>query len=84
MRTTSPFPSSHLLSLTVWVLYLEGHKLNPSWCLAVKMIPFAPASFATRTHWLQSSSVGAKTVGSSLPSPHSLSVKVLGPKCINK
>jgi hypothetical protein len=44
------------------------------------MIPFAPASFATRTHWLQSSWVGAKTVGSSLPSPHSLSVKVLGPK----
>ena len=44
----------------------------------------APAALAMRAHWLQSSAVGLNTFGFSLPCPHSKSVNVLGPKCINK
>jgi hypothetical protein len=42
------------------------------------IIPFAPAALATRHHWRQSKLVGLKISSGSVPSPHSLSVNVLG------
>ena len=47
------------------------------------MMPLIPASFATRAHCRQSSSVGWKVAGSSDPFPHSSSVKVFMLKCTN-
>ena len=42
-----------------------------------------PFSLATLTHWLALRAVGLNTEGSARPVPHSESVKVLGPKCMN-
>ena len=39
-----------------------------------------PAPLTASTHWSASSSVGLKSFGSSVPSPHSRSVKVFMPK----
>src|SRR5690606_33385934 len=82
--TTSPLPFSHLLSRTVCFEYLLGHKQKPSWCLAVRIMPLAPDCLAMEAHWLQSRAVGLKASAGSSPCPHSLSVKVLGPKWMNQ
>ena len=58
----------------------DGHKQNPSWCLAVKMTPFIPACTKVFTHCSQSSLVGLKVMGSVSPYPHYRSLKVLSPK----
>jgi len=68
---------------TVCSVCFEGHRQKPSWCLAVRMMPRMPASFATRAHWRQSSSLGANSAGDSLPSPHSRPVNVFMLKCTN-
>lgn len=39
-----------------------------------------PFSLATVTHWVAFRAVGLKTDGCAWPEPHSVSVKVLGPK----
>jgi hypothetical protein len=76
-------PPFHGLEATECVLNAVGQRQNPSWCLAVMTTPFMPASFITRTHCRASSAVGLKTSAGSSPWPHSLSVKVLGPKWMN-
>ena len=47
------------------------------------IIPLNPASFAVLAHCLQSRSVGLNMSSGSVPSPHSLPLKVLGPKWTN-
>ena len=47
------------------------------------MAAVKPASFRTRAHWRQSNAVGAKSMGLSVPSPHSRSVKVFTVKWRN-
>ena len=39
-----------------------------------------PAAFMARHHWSVSSVLRSNTPGSSMPEPHSLAVKVFGPK----
>jgi len=82
MRVKSPLPFRQGLFLTECSVYLLGHRQKPSWCLAVRIIIFMPASLQTLTHCRLSSCVGLKMDGFSVPSPHSLSVKVLTVKCI--
>ena len=43
----------------------------------------SPAIFNSRIHWSASSEEGLKIAGESVPSPHSLPVKVFIPKCKN-
>src|SRR5205823_6743800 len=49
----------------------------------VRVSARAPASRAARAHWRASNAVGLNRAGSSRPSPHSRSVKVLTPKWRN-
>ncbi|NUW34611.1 discoidin domain-containing protein [Nonomuraea sp. SMC257] len=80
---TSSWPPRHEPDFTPWVEYDEGNSRKPSWCLAVRMTFLKPASLNVAAHWSVSRSVGLKTSGSSVPSPHSRPVKVLGPKWTN-
>ena len=75
--------STSRLSATVWLLWAEGQRQKPSWCLAVSMMPPMPAWLATSTHWRQSRALGANTSAASSPLPHSAPVNVLGPKWQN-
>ena len=65
-------------------VYLDGHKQNPSWCLQVRISPFIPPSAAVFAHCLASNSVGLKIASDSVPSPHSLPVKVFTVKWIKQ
>ena len=65
----------------VWSVCLLGHRQKPSWCLQVRMRPFIPEALMASTHWSAFMPVGLKMAGFSVPSPHSLSVKVFTVKC---
>ena len=79
----SPASTSGTPSATVWVLSGLGHRQNPSWCLAVTIIPFIPAAAAVAAHCRQSSCDGWKRSSGSEPVPHSNPLKVFGPKWQN-
>src|SRR5689334_18306644 len=81
--TTSPLPFFHGLDATECFVVFVCQRQNPSWCFAVRTTYLQPAVFAVRTHCRASSLVGLKTFGSSFPSPHSRSEKVLTPKWKN-
>ena len=65
------------------MVYLEGQRQKPSWCLAVRIMREMLAAAAVAAHCAALRAVGLKTVGDSRPVPHSESVKVLGPKWRN-
>src|SRR5206468_4032946 len=61
----------------------DGHRQNPSWCLAIMIRYFAPALFAASTHCSGLKDEGLNTDGSAVPSPHSRSMNEFGPKWIS-
>ena len=78
--TTSACPPRHGVEATEWSVVSVGHRQKPSWCFAVRTMARKPASRATRAHCRGSKRSGRKMAGSSVPSPHSRSVKVFTPK----
>src|SRR5680860_415395 len=72
----SPLPSFQGEFLTECSVVFVGHRQKPSWCFAVIMMPFIPASLATCAHCLASSVEGLNCSGDSPPVPHSMFVNV--------
>ena len=81
--TTSPVPLRHGLFFTHCSVYLLGQRQKPSWCLQVRIRSLHPRGFAGGDPLVGVERRGIEQLGSSLPSPHSRSVKVLMPKWVN-